>query len=293
MFPFLQLLINSLIIGSVYSLVAVGFSLIYSTNRFMHFAHGATVVIGGYSLFSFFTLLHVPIIFAVFFTLMLASLAGYGMHYCIYRPLQKKNSSTVILLIASIALLILIENIILILFGADVKTIGLITTAKGTELGNAVITPLQIALIVISLFLLLVLYVFMNRTVIGRNLRAVADNKELAAIMGLNTARLMAFSFILGSFLAGAAGILIALEQNLDPTMGTGLMVKGFSGAVIGGISSVPGSILGSYVVGVAENVGSWWLPSGFKDGITFLLLFLFLLFRPKGILGIEKGVNA
>lgn len=291
-FPFLQLLINSLIAGSIYALVAVGFSLIYTTNNFMHFAHGSTIAIAAYSLFLFFTLLHIPFVMACLLTITVSTLMGYGMQKLIYSPLQKKKSSTVILLIASIGLLILVENLLLLIFGAEVKTIGLIETAKGIEIANAVITPLQIILILISVLILLSLYFFMNKTKIGRDLRAVSNNKELASIMGLNTNKLMSLAFILGSLLAGIAGILIALEQNADPTMGTSLMVKGFSGAVIGGITSVPGSIVGSYIVGIAENFGTWYLPSGWKDAITFMLLFFFLLFWPIGLFGVEKGVK-
>lgn len=250
-------------------------------------------MIAGYSLFSFLTLLHIPFALSSLLTIVLAAAVGYSMFKLIYQPLQKRKSSTVILLIASIALLILTENLILLLFGAGVRSTHFIETVRGIQIGSANITPLQIVLIAVSIILLAALYLFMNRSKMGRDLRAVADNKELAAIMGLNTERLMAISFIIGSALAGIAGILIGLEQNLDPTMGTSLMVKGFSGAVIGGIYSVPGSVLGSYIVGLAENFGSWYIPSGFKDAIAFMLLFLFLLLKPVGLLGVEKGVKA
>ena len=258
----------------------------------MHFAHGASVVIASYAVYTFFTLWKVPFVISTILTIAVAALAGYVMFKLVYQPLQKKKSSTVILLIASIGMLILFENLILLLFGADVKAIGLIEVAKGVEIGSAIITPLQMVLVATSAILFVALYVFMNKTKLGRNLRAVSDNKELAAIVGLNTARLMTIAIIIGSILAGVAGILIGLEQNMEPTMGTNLMVKGFSGAVIGGIFSVPGSILGSYIVGAAENFGIWWLPSGYKDAITFILLFLFLIFRPTGIWGVDKGVK-
>jgi branched-chain amino acid transport system permease protein len=291
-FPFLQLLFNSLIIGSIYALVATGFSLIYSTNRFLHFAHGSSVAIASYATYSFFTVLHIPFIISIILTLGVAALSGYIMFKFVYQPLQKRKSSSVILLIASVGMLILFENLILLFYGADVKAIGLIPVAKGLQIGSAVVTPLQLILIATSIISFIALYFFMNRTKLGRNLRAVSDNKELAAIMGLNTARLMTIAIIIGSLLAGVAGVLIGLEQNMEPTMGTQLMVKGFSGAVIGGIFSVPGAILGSYIVGIAENFGIWWLPSGYKDAITFILLFLFLIFRPTGIWGIDKGVK-
>jgi len=124
------------------------------------------------------------------------------------------------------------------------------------------------------------------------NMRAVADNKELASIVGIDHRRVSDYAFFIGSSLAGIAGILIGLEQNLEPVMGTSLMIKGFTGAIIGGITSVPASIIGSYLLGLVENFGIWYLPSGYKDAIAFTLLFLFLLFRPSGMFGIDKGVK-
>ncbi len=289
---FSQLLANSLIIGSIYALVASGFSLIYGTNKFMHFAHGSTVVVASYLLYLFYNVLNTPFALACIVTLMLSAALGFGMFRLLYYPLQKKNSSNIVLLIASIGLLILLENLILLIAGADVKTIGLIPITKGMNILGAIITPLQVTIILISSILFVALWIFMKKTRIGRDIRAVADNKELAKIVGINDKRIADWSFIIGSFLAGIAGILIALEQNLEPSMGTNLMIKGFTGSVIGGITSVPGSLLGSYILGVAENFGIWYLPSGYKDAIAFVLLFIFLLFRPTGILGVNKGAK-
>jgi len=169
------------------------------------------------------------------------------------------------------------------------KTIGYIKVGKGLSFIGAVITKLQIAIIIVSLLLLISLYFFMKKAKLGRDMRAVSDNKELASIVGINQRRVSDYSFILGSALAGVAGVLIALEQNLEPAMGTTLIIKGFTGAVIGGISYVPASVLGSYILGVAENYGIWFLPSGYKDAIAFVLLFIFLLFRPSGLFGLKR----
>lgn len=289
---FTQLLANSLIIGSIYALVACGFSLIYSTNRFMHFAHGTSVIVSAYILFWLFAMLGLPFFLSAVLTLILSAVLGLLMYRLIYLPLQKRKSSNIVLLIASIGILILFENLMMLLFGAQVRTLGLIKVTKGIEILGAVITPLQILIIIITIILLVLLYLFMQKTRLGRNMRAVADNKELANIAGINSRRISDYSFIIGSVLAAIAGILVGLEQNLEPTMGTNLMIKGFTGSIIGGIMSVPGAILGSYVLGIAENFGIWYLPSGYKDAIAFILLFGFLLFRPAGIFGIEKGVN-
>ena len=291
-FPFLQILFNSLIIGGVYALVASGFSLIYATNRFMHFAHGVSVIVAGYALFTFFSVLGVPFVIACVLTLFMSGVVGFLMYVLVYQPLRRRNSSTVIMFVASIGLLILFENLTHAVFGPQVRNVGLFEVKGGLRIGGAVITVLQIVIIVASAAVFAFLYFFMQKTRIGRNLRAVADNMELAAVSGLNVSRLMAVAFVLSSVLAGIAGILIGLEQNLSPAMGKYLIIKGFSGAVIGGLLSVPGAIVGSYVVGLAENFGTWFLPSAYKDAITFALLFLFLLFRPWGIFGVDRGVK-
>lgn len=280
----MQLLINSLIIGSIYALVSAGFSLIYSTNKFMHFAHGVMVTVSAYILFLLFNILKFEFWAACILTIIFAGLLGFLSYRGLYLPLQNRKSSNVILLIASVGMLILFENIILLIFGADIKTIGYVSVSKGISVAGGIITPLQIIIILVSLILFALLWLFMNKTRLGRNMRAVSDNKELSAIIGIDYRRIADLSFIIGSMLAGVAGILIGLEQNLEPTMGLNLIIKGFTGAIIGSIASVPGSIIGSYILGIAENFGIWWLPSEYKDAISFVLLFIFLLFKPKGL---------
>ena len=286
---FLQLLINSLIAGAIYALVASGFSLIYSTNKFIHFAHGAVIAFSAYILYFLFSIIRLNFGFSVILAIAFASLLGYYMNI-IYKQFRQRKASNVILLIASFALLILIESLILLLFGADVKTLGYVKVAKGMEILGAIITPLQIVIIIVSFILLLSLFLFMKKTKIGKAMRAVSDNKEVSEIVGISSEKIYSWSFIIGSAIAGIAAILISLEQSLGPMMGTSLMIKGFTGAIIGGIGSVPGAILGSFLLGFAENFGIWFLPSGYKDAIAFIILLLFLLFRPKGILGIKRS---
>ncbi|RLJ07376.1 MAG: branched-chain amino acid ABC transporter permease [Candidatus Aenigmatarchaeota archaeon] len=286
----LQLLINGLIAGAIYALVATGFSLIYSVCKFVHFAHGATIAFSAYFLYFLFSILGLNFGFAVVLAIAFASLLGYGMNFFVYKQLRKRKASSVILLIASFALLIFFESLILLLFGADVKTIGFIKIAKGLEFFGAIITPLQIFIVAASFVLLGLLFLFMKKTKIGKAMRAVADNKEVAEVVGISSERIYDYVFIIGSAIAGIAAILVGLEQNLEPMMGTNLMIKGFSGAIIGGIGSVPGAILGAFLLGFAENFGIWFLPSGYKDAIAFIILFAFLLFRPQGILGIKKN---
>lgn len=286
----LQLLINGLIAGAIYALVASGFSLIYSVNRLVHFAHGATIAFSAYALYFLFSILGLDFWVSAILAIVVGILIGLGMNLVVYKELRKRKASGVILLIASFALLILLESLILLFFGADVKTIGYIKVVKGIEIFGAVITPLQIVIVLVSLALLVLLFIFMKKTKIGKAMRAVSDNKNISEILGIDSEKIYNWTFVVGSAIAGIAGVLIALEQNLEPTMGTGLIIKGFTAAIIGGIGSVPGAILGAILLGFAENFGIWFLPSGYKDAIAFILLFLFLLFRPNGILGIKKS---
>jgi len=286
---FTQLLLNGLIAGAIYSLVAAGFSLIYSTNKFIDLSHGVVIAVGAYGLFHFFESLSLGIGISIVLSILLAIVFGLILNILIYKPLRVRAASSVILLIASLGVVFFTEALIQIFFGASIKTIGYIEVAKGIEIFDGVITPLQILIIVVSVVLFVGLTIFMKKTKTGKAMRAVADNKEVSEIVGISTENIYTKTIIVASFIGGIAGVLIALEQNLIPGMGFTLIIKGFIGAVIGGIGSVPGAILGSFLLGLVENFGIWYLPSGYKDAIAFVLLVTFLLFRPQGILGIKK----
>lgn len=286
------MLINGIIAGAIYALVASGFSLIYSTNKFVHFAHGGVIALSAYFFFWLFSNLGFNFYLAVLIAILFSAFLGYLLNQIFYKPLRAKKSSSSILLIVSIAILILLESLILMFFGADVKTIGHIKVAKGLEFMGAIITPLQIVIVAVSVVLLIFLWFFMKKMKIGKAMRAVADNKDVAEIIGISSEKIYSWSFVVGSAIAGIAAILISLEQNLEPTMGTNFMIKGFTAAIIGGIGSVPGAILGSFFLGFSENFGIWFLPSGYKDAIAFMILFAFLLFRPQGILGIKRSIG-
>jgi len=286
---FTQLLLNGLIAGAIYSLVAAGFSLIYSTNKFIDLSHGIVIAVGAYGLFHFFESLSLGIGLSIILAILLAVVFGLILNILVYKPLRVRMASSVILLIASLGVLFFTEALIQMIFGASIKTIGYIEVAKGIEIFDGVITPLQILIIVVSVVLFIGLLIFMKKTKTGIAMRAVADNPEVSEIVGISTETIYTKTIIIASFIGGIAGVLIALEQNLVPGMGFTLIIKGFIGAVIGGIGSVPGAILGSFLLGLVENFGIWYLPSGYKDAIAFVLLVAFLLFRPQGILGIKK----
>ncbi len=279
-----QLIFNGIIAGAIYSLVASGFSLIYSVSKLMHFAHGAVVASGAYFMYELLINLGLDFWLSVILTLILASLIGELMNRVVYKTLRERKSSGAILLIASIAIMTLCSALILIFFGADVKTIPLVNPVY--DFLGARITHIQVVMIMVSSLMLTALWLLMKKTTLGKAMRAVADNKDVAKTVGIDPEVVYTKTFLLGSFLAGIAGILIGIEQNLYPEMGMSLVIKGFTGAVIGGLTSVPGAVLGSYILGLVENIGIWWLPSGYKDAIAFVVLFIFLLFRPSGLLG-------
>lgn len=287
---FLQLLINGIIAGAIYALVASGFSLIYSTNKFANFSHGGVIALSAYFLFWLFSKLGLNFYFSASLTILFSSFLGYIINKIFYRPLRAKKSSSSVLLVASIAVLTLLESLALLFFGADVKIVNFIKDNQGIKFLGAIITPLQITIISVSVILFFALFVFMKKSKIGKAMRAVADNKDVAEIVGISSEKIYSWSFIIGSAIAGCAAILISLEQNITPTMGSILMIKGFTGAIVGGVTSVPGAILGSLLLGIVENFGIWFMPSSYKDAIAFILLFIFLLLRPQGILGINNN---
>ncbi len=288
---YLQFLCNGIISGSIYALVASGFSIIYNTNKFMHFAHGNMVLLGGYVFYSLVTS-GVPLIIAGLVSACFLSILSVLMFRLVYSRLQSKNASNVILLVASIALLGLIQNVIQIIYGEQVKVIDLKGSNESLEIAGVIITPVQIVILVVCIFLFVGLYFLLNKTNLGRSMKAVANNQELAKIIGINEKAVKELSFIIGSFIGGIAGSLIALEQSLAPAHGVNLIVKGFTGAIIGGIEVVPASILGSYLLGIIENISIIYISSDFKITISFGLLFLFLIFKPSGLLGQKSSIK-
>jgi len=152
-----------------------------------------------------------------------------------------------------------------------------------------IITKTQVLIVFVAIALMLITWLFIKKTKIGQEVRAVADNRHLAESLGIDSERVINVTFAFGSALAAAGGVLIAMETNLEPMMGLMPNIKAFAAVIVGGVGSVPGAILGSYFIGLAENIGIWYLPSGYKDAIAFFILLVFLLIRPQGIFGRKK----
>ncbi len=287
---YLQLILNGVIAGSIYSLFAVGLTMVYGVFRFINFAHGELIAWGAYLALLFTqTLFSLPIYYAVLPALALTIAIGLAQERYVYRPLR--HGSRISLLIASIGLSYLLRNAIRIIWGSDLMTYGLKPT-RGLAFAGLSITGTQISMMAAAVLFMGGLYFLFTRTMLGKSLRAVADNMELAVIMGINMKRVSLTVWSLASVFAGVGGILLALDTNLEPLMGLTNMIKAFAAMLLGGAGNVWGALLGGLFIGIAENVGVAFVSPGYKDFISFAIIILVLLFRPKGLFGILGGVR-
>jgi len=291
---FLQSIANGIIAGSIYAIVALGFTVIYRTVRFFHFAHGVVYAAGAYLTYSLISSL--PSVTGWMIGVMVgvgcASFIGLLIDRFVYFPLRRQKSSDLVFLISSFGVFILLQNLIQLLYGAQVLTLRTGAVVEGHRFLGAIITTNQIMIIVVAALLALALWYVIRWTKIGKAMRAVSDDSIGASAVGIYPEKIIAIAFALGSALAGVAGILISLETNLMPTMGFNAILKGVIASIVGGIGSLPGAAVGGLFVGLAENVGVWFLPAQWKDVISFAILIIFLLLRPSGILGEKTEKN-
>ncbi len=285
----IQLIVNGIIAGAIYSLVALGFVLIYRTVRFFHFAHGAVYTAGAYSAYTFFIILKFNLVISFILAIILSSILGILMNRLVYYPLRLRKASNLILLIASFGIYVFLENLIALIFGNQILTIRKGPIKEGYHVLTAVITPIQLEIIFVSMLIFFTLWLFIKYSKMGKAMRAVADDPLAASVCGINPERVTMGAFGTGSLLAGVAGILISFETNIEPTMGFIPLLKGIIACIIGGIGSIPGAIFGGFFLGIAENIGIWKISAGWKDCISFAILIIFLLIRPTGFLGVKK----
>ena len=281
-----QLVLNGIIAGSIYALIAIGFTVIYRTVKFFHFAHGVVYTAGAYFAYTFIISLHFNFTLSFFLSLVLAAILGVAIDRSVYYPLRQQSASNLILLLASFGVFIFLQNLIQLIYGAQILTIRTGPIKEGHHFLGAVITDIQMLILAASIILMILLWLFIQKTKVGKAMRAVADDPVAANVVGINPERIIRTSFAIGSALAGAAGILISLETNIEPTMGFSALLKGIIASIIGGIGSIPGAVLGGFFLGLAENLGIWKISAGWKDCIAFVILIIFLLIRPWGFLG-------
>ncbi|NPV71458.1 MAG: branched-chain amino acid ABC transporter permease [Firmicutes bacterium] len=284
---FTQQLLNGLAIGSVYALVAVGYTLVFGVLRFINFAHGSVLTFAAYV--SLFGMLALKLPFAVAFggSLVVSGLFSIMVERQAYRPLRLQGAPNLNLLITSIGVSLLVENAIIVFYSADFFVFPKVLSSSTISLGGvATIPPVDLLLTGVAITLMVLLYVFVNYTKMGVAIQALAYDRDAAALMGININLAIAYTFFIAGTMASAAGVLIGMKFNVNPYLGGLFGVKSFAAAVVGGIGSIPGSYLGGYLIGILETMGAGYVSSNYKDAIAFVLLVLILLFKPSGLLG-------
>jgi branched-chain amino acid transport system permease protein len=296
MTEFIQQLFNGLSLGSIYALIALGYTMIYGILRFINFAHGDVFMIGAFSgyylgiLFSFSTGGGFSSLILAFLILIgamvICSLLGFTIEKLAYKPLRGSPKLTI--LITAIGVSLFLEYTGQLVFGADPKSFpSLLENKPIINLSGAVIGSNPLVVLVTALILMYLLRIVVMKTKIGTAMRAVSYNQTAASLMGININAVISFTFIIGSSLAGAAGILYGLNYpSIDPLMGILPGLKAFVAAVLGGIGNIPGAALGGMIIGLLETFVTGYISPTYRDAIAFGILILILLFKPTGILG-------
>lgn len=281
-----QLILNSIIAGAIYTLVALGFNLIYGATKFFNLAHGVMAAIGGYAVFYFAKTLGLNVYIAAILGAALAGLVGYGLDKFVYFPLRKRKASNMVLLVASLGAMTALQAVIAILFSSQFKTLSQnIGTQRIFEIFGGVITQTQLVILLADIVVMVGLILLLYKTQFGKAIRAISDDEEVARIVGINTNKIIGYIFFIGSAIAGLAGIFVGFDTGIEPTMGLGLLLKGVIASIVGGVGNIYGGVLGAFLLSFVENFGIWKISGEWKDAIAFALLIAFLIFRPRGIM--------
>ncbi|MGE8464523.1 MAG: high-affinity branched-chain amino acid ABC transporter permease LivH [Pseudomonas putida] len=296
-YHFFQQLVNGLTIGSTYALIAIGYTMVYGIIGMINFAHGEVYMIGSYVAFialaglAMMGIHSLPILMTVAFvaTIFVTSAYGYSIERVAYRPLR--NSNRLIPLISAIGMSIFLQNTVLLSQDSKDKSIpNLIPGSISFGPGGAeevLISYMQVLVFVVTLVAMTLLTLFISRSRLGRACRACAEDIKMANLLGINTNNIIALTFVIGAALAAVAAVLLSMQYGvINPNAGFLVGLKAFTAAVLGGIGSIPGAMLGGLVLGVAEAFGADIFGDQYKDVVAFGLLVLVLLFRPTGILG-------
>ena len=295
MSTFFQQIVNGLTIGMIYTLIALGYTMVYGIAQLINFAHGDVFMVGAYlGLFAYTTLLplcavatHSAAGIALIFLIAmgLSALLGVLIERFAYQPLR--SAPRLAPLITAIGVSFLLQNIVMLVFGPTDKSFPELMKIKNLTFGPVVVTNLQLVIAGTSVALMLALHLFVSRTRTGKAMRALADDSVAANLVGINTNRIISATFFIGSALAGAGGIMFAMYYNtINFHDGYLAGLKAFTAAVLGGIGNIPGAMLGGVLIGVLEGLGAGYLSSEWKNVFAFFVLILILLFRPQGILG-------
>jgi len=280
-----QLVVNSIIAGSIYSLVALGFNLIFGVTKLFNMAHGVVSAIGGYTVFFLFKKHGIDLYLAIPLAILFSGFMGYISEKFIFSHMRKKKASGMVMLVASLGLFTALQAVIAILFTSQFQTLSKnVGTTKIYEIYGGIITQTQLLILCSVILITLLLGLTIKFTRFGKAVKAINDDLEVARIVGIDTNRVIAKVFFIGSAIAGVAGIAIGFDTGIEPTMGMNLLFKGVIASIIGGVGNVYGGVFGAFLIAFIENFGIWKISGEWKDTIAFSVLILFLIFKPNGL---------
>lgn len=280
-----QQLINGLSLGSIYALIALGYTMVYGIIKLINFAHGDVMMVGAYSGWFAITVLHLPFLPALLFSMVSCALLGVLIERIAYKPLR--NASRIAALITAIGVSLFLEYGGMIVVTAQVRTYPPVFPETMYVVGGVYFKYGDIVMLVTSVVLMALLHFTVQYTKVGKAMRAVSFDKEAALLMGINTNNIISFTFAIGSALAAAAGVLMGVYFNtIDPLMGIIPGLKAFVAAVLGGIGIIPGAMVGGLMLGLVESIVSGLGASTWRDAVAFLILILVLIIKPSGLFG-------
>jgi len=281
---FLMQVINGIQIGAIYALVALGYSMVYGIVKLINFAHGDIIMVGSYAVLLLMTQLGLPAWLAVIGAIAISALLGMTIEKVAYKPLR--HSARISLLITAIGVSFLLQNLAQLLFGADPRMFANLFPGNVT-IGSLTLTNVSLVTVGSSVVIMLALTFLVNKTRIGKAMRAVSEDNDAALLMGINVNNTISFTFGLGSALAAVAAVLYSCAYSqISPTMGSMLGLKAFVAAVLGGIGSMPGAVIGGLLIGIAESLTKGYISSSLADAVVFGILIIVLMIRPTGLLG-------
>jgi branched-chain amino acid transport system permease protein len=282
----LQLLATGLVVGSLYALCALGWGLIYGTTLHFHVAHGAVFTLAAYFAYVGQKVLHLPLGVACVLAVAGAALAGLLIDLLVYQRLEARGAVRTTVFIASLGVLIVLENLVALLFGSDPLRMDVGRLSNAVEIGPVFLTSLHLVTLALALAGYLALMAFLTHTRAGRAVRAVSSSPEMARTVGIDLGRIQLLTYALGSAVSAPAGILVALDVGAEPYRGTQFVLLASVGVILGGIGSIPGALLGGLFIGLLENLGVWQIPSEWQSAISFGVFLVFIVVRPRGFFG-------
>jgi branched-chain amino acid transport system permease protein len=282
---FLQMLINGLTVGCVYAMVALGYSMVYGVLQIVNWAHGDVLMIGTFIAVTLASVLHMPAAAVIFLAAGSTAIIGMSVERLAYRTIKSSDRKLAVL-VSALGMSTFLENLAQLIWGSNTVQLTLVPKVTYT-FGTIGLTNIQLIILATTAVMMFLLYFLVNKTKMGIAMRACSTSIANAKLMGINTDAIISLTFGIGAFVAGIGGLCIGSYYNaVYSTMGYMLGMKAFAAAILGGIGSLPGAVLGGFIMGIVECLGAGYISTGYQDAYAFIVLFIILILRPSGILG-------